>query len=69
MPNPSHPHATIRSITKTVRIACDPRGKFLDRAHFVLARSFLAHGAVTSRVEGAIVGSTYALDLHSDGGV
>jgi hypothetical protein len=28
MHDPSHPHATIRSITKTVRIACDPRAAF-----------------------------------------
>jgi Polyketide cyclase / dehydrase and lipid transport len=28
MPDPSHPHPTIRSITKTVCIACDPRAAF-----------------------------------------
>lgn len=28
MPNPSHTHATVRSITKTVRIGCDPQAAF-----------------------------------------
>ena len=41
--------------------------QFLNRAHTFPHPSGVR--AVTSQAEGAIVGSAYALDLHSEGGV